>query len=645
HKHVIDQEFTLRARLFDLWLGDWDRHDDQVRWASFKEKGMTVYRPIPRDRDQVFFKNDGLLDHLASRPYFNPPLRKFDDEIDFVPGLMWAGKHFDRSFLNELTEEDFVRVAQELQNSLTDNVIDAAFRDWPSAIDKLDGEDIRGFLRIRRSDLLEYAKEYYRHLSKEVTVPASDDRDRITIDASNNDHLLVKVERFSQDGTSHPFYQRTLDDQHTKELRVFGLGKSDTISVIGDGNPAIKVRLIGGSGKDVLINNASKVKLIAYDDPEGMSITGDRVSEHLNDKPFNNTYDRTDWKINRTIHFPLPAYYTDEGFGLTYNLWSTRFGFRSNPFKSNHALALSYFFNTGAFIGQYDGLWPGALGDLDFGLNAYFTGPTFTQYYYSLGNAYVDYGEKNKYHIVKGSQIRLAPSIEKRFGFGSRIFLSPNYQFMNLEDSHDEPRFVYTSDANLSPEDFGQRHYVGITAGYGYQRLDNIGFPSRGGEISLSVGGRTSLVETGISHGLLSAEGALYIPFNSTATVVIATHVQADKILGDYEFFHALTLGGPDKLRGFRRDRFAGDARFLHASDLRFKLFQSRGAVPFSLGLYGSLDYGRVWYEEDDETADGWHTAYGGGLYVAPLGLAAFRLGYMIGEDDRQINLGGALRF
>src|SRR5690606_19025480 len=28
-RHVVDQQAVLRARLFDIWIGDWDRHDDQ----------------------------------------------------------------------------------------------------------------------------------------------------------------------------------------------------------------------------------------------------------------------------------------------------------------------------------------------------------------------------------------------------------------------------------------------------------------------------------------------------------------------------------------------------------------------------------------------------------------------------------------
>lgn len=644
-KHVIDQRAVLRARLFDVWLGDWDRHDDQWRWASFKENGVTVYRPIPRDRDQVFFKNDGLLDYLGSRPYFNPPLRRFDEKIDYLPGVVWAGKYFDRSFLHELSREDFTNEATALQVALSDEVIRSAFLDWPVQIDVIDGEEIRKALMARRDDLPAYAEQFYDHLSPEVDIPVTDDEDRIVIHAPDDDHLQVTAYRHAGK-LMQPFYNRIFLDKETKEVRIYGLAKADTFQLSGDGNPSIRIRTIGGSGKDVVINDARRLRAIAHDLPGNMQLQGDRIVKRINDRPFNNTYDRSDWKLDRSFHFPFPAYFTDEGFGLTYNFWWLKHGFRSDPYQSKHALAFSYFVNTGAFIGKYTGDWPHAFGDIDFGMDAYVTGPTFTQYYYGLGNTYVDFGEKQKYHIVKGSQVRLAPSFGKRFGYGSRIYISPSYQFINLEDEHDEPRFVYTPTSGLTPDDFGNRHYGGITLGYSFERLDNQSYPVRGGEVQASITGRSEFAQGGVSHGLLSGGGTLYIPFNTEGTIVLATDVQADKIFGDYEFFHALTLGGPDRLRGFRRDRFAGDARFYQASDLRFTLFHNKGIVPFDLGVYGAFDYGRVWYEEEEnDDADAWHTAFGGGIYIVPLGMTAFRLGYMVGEDDRQINIGGALRF
>jgi len=41
-KYVVDEVTFLRARLFDMAIGDWDRHVDQWRWAEFKESGKVV---------------------------------------------------------------------------------------------------------------------------------------------------------------------------------------------------------------------------------------------------------------------------------------------------------------------------------------------------------------------------------------------------------------------------------------------------------------------------------------------------------------------------------------------------------------------------------------------------------------------------
>src|SRR5215211_588340 len=52
---LFDQKSLLRARLLDLFLGDWDRHEDQWRWEENKNGTQTVYIPFPRDRDKVYY--------------------------------------------------------------------------------------------------------------------------------------------------------------------------------------------------------------------------------------------------------------------------------------------------------------------------------------------------------------------------------------------------------------------------------------------------------------------------------------------------------------------------------------------------------------------------------------------------------------
>ncbi len=69
-------------------------------------------------------------------------------------------------------------------------------------------------------------------------------------------------------------------------------------------------------------------------------------------------------------------------------------------------------------------------------------------------------------------------------------------------------------------------------------------------------------------------------------------------------------------MRGFRRNRFAGDGSLHGSAELRvvigrriFFLF------PGEVGLFGIVDTGRVWL--DGESSSRWHTAYGGGLFRA----------------------------
>jgi len=55
----VDARELLRLRLFDFYLGDWDRHANNHRWA--KLPGKSQWQPIPEDRDQA--SNDtGLAD-------------------------------------------------------------------------------------------------------------------------------------------------------------------------------------------------------------------------------------------------------------------------------------------------------------------------------------------------------------------------------------------------------------------------------------------------------------------------------------------------------------------------------------------------------------------------------------------------------
>jgi hemolysin activation/secretion protein len=93
------------------------------------------------------------------------------------------------------------------------------------------------------------------------------------------------------------------------------------------------------------------------------------------------------------------------------------------------------------------------------------------------------------------------------------------------------------------------------------------------------------------------------------------------------------TIGGSLGLRGYRTERFYGDAMFWQSTDLRVRVTRSRNRiVPFTVGLYGGFDYGRVWLKGEDSEV--WHNSYGGGLWITPVDALVFSFGLFVPKEE-----------
>lgn len=159
----IDERALVRARLFDLMIGDWDRHAKQWGWIVVERDSVTTYVPLPTDRDNVFYNPGGLIPWIVTRPMFQPLLRPFRKKIDHLPGMI---KPFDQYFLLDVPESVFVEVAKELQEDLTDEEIEQSLRMWPNEFYDLDAKEIIKCIKARRADLPKYAKEFKQIVDK-----------------------------------------------------------------------------------------------------------------------------------------------------------------------------------------------------------------------------------------------------------------------------------------------------------------------------------------------------------------------------------------------------------------------------------------------------------------------------------------------
>ncbi|MEQ3664687.1 MULTISPECIES: hypothetical protein [unclassified Olleya] len=163
----IDKSALIRARLFDLLVGDWDRHTKQWGWAIQQTDQTYTAIPIAGDRDNAFINLEGIIPSILSNENVVEQLRPFDYEIDFMPGLVYP---FDQYFLLNTEENLFIQEAKQLQLLLNDEALLKALKVWPSQILDIDGEEIISKIKTRRDNLVSYAKLFKTTIDKKGLV-------------------------------------------------------------------------------------------------------------------------------------------------------------------------------------------------------------------------------------------------------------------------------------------------------------------------------------------------------------------------------------------------------------------------------------------------------------------------------------------
>ena len=163
-KILVDQDALIKVRLFDLLIGDWDRHAEQWGWVIQKSDRGNVATPVAGDRDNAFFYISGLIPSIITNKNVEPLVRPFEKEIDHMPGLVYP---FDRYFLSNTSEDMFIKQANELQKSLSDEIIANAFEAWPEQIRKLNEKEIGEKLKSRREKLQEYATQFFQQIQEQ----------------------------------------------------------------------------------------------------------------------------------------------------------------------------------------------------------------------------------------------------------------------------------------------------------------------------------------------------------------------------------------------------------------------------------------------------------------------------------------------
>jgi hypothetical protein len=161
-EYYVDQKEFLKTRLVDWLVADWDRHDDQWRWIERKTDSGIAFSVVARDRDQAFYRSNGLLVKIVGRPHLN----QFTKDGSGIEELSKKTRHLDKWFTDQLPKEDWEMIIKQFQNNVSDSVIEAAMRKQPKEIFAIRGNELIEKLKSRKDGLLKHVMEYYSFLSK-----------------------------------------------------------------------------------------------------------------------------------------------------------------------------------------------------------------------------------------------------------------------------------------------------------------------------------------------------------------------------------------------------------------------------------------------------------------------------------------------
>lgn len=635
----VDSKEFLKARLVDVFLGDWDRHSDQWRWAKYKQHDFEIWKPIPRDRDQAFAKFDGWAVSIAE--YLVPQLNHFGETYTQIEDITWSGRFLDRRFLTELTKSKWDSIAAFVYNRLTDDVFEDAIKQLPPEHYVLAYDELITKLKSRKNKFMEMSDEYYGLINYVVDIYCSEDEDYVDVTRMNDLQTEVVVYRKDKDSGNKkglPIYKKIFDNRIADEIRIYLGDDDDKIALYGYVDESPLIRIIGGDGADEIVDSSivngywlnvtpfydAENKTRVYDEGKktkirygpGTTYNDDKLPEPKDDFERYEPMQRDrgyDWIVN-----PVLSIGSDDGLIVGGGPMLYKYNFRAIPYEYWMTFTARYATapNTGSL--NYKGIFNSVIKGASINVDAFVTGLTLTRYY-GFGNEtkFNDEFEDKEFYELEQGVFTFAAD----FNFSLLRNIDAGLGFTVNYSDHE----LHQADTLLQ----GFHDYFGGSYGLNIQKYleftSTIKIDTRDNELNARNGFYLNLFSS-YSPSMLSMKSPFvftqfdvrgFITPGDFNLLTIALRAGSGKTFGDYPFYKAQFLGGADNLRGFRRERFSGDAALFAQVELRMFLSNVRIVIPGSLGFHLFSETGRVYVERENSKL--WHASYGGGLWLSYL--------------------------
>ena len=637
HEDSVDVEAFLRARLMDLFLGDFDRHRKQWRWA--KLPGETRWQPLPEDRDQAFVRYDGVGQKIMK--VYIPILQSYDAEYPFMKGLTLHGWEQDRWLLPSLEWSIWKSVAEDVQRRLTDAQLERALAELPPEFAALDRERLLRDMQGRRARLVEAARSFYDHLVREVDVQTSNASDDVSVLHDSEGGVTVEVRALGDEGSAEEllFSRRFLPDE-TREVRIYLRDGDDRVR-IGGQNSKIRVRLVAGEFGSKRIDDRSSGRALVYDSHHTAEVLEGRRTRVVR-KPYTPPPSESgfvdvenvpprDWGSD-TVPLPEFGYEADVGPYLGAVASHTRYGFRKHPWSSKHALAVGWAFEANAPRVRYRGRFRPENSRLVGGLDLEYSGIEVLRFY-GFGNESRDRGN-DRFFRVRNQQYRALSSVSIPIS-DERLRLRTG-PFIKFSRTNNGARLIDVINP-YGNHDFG---LIGLEANLQFDTRKSVettlhnlelpfhenpaaGYPTSGLLVDLTGRFSPPVWDVNDPYGTIEGSVSGYVSAGSNDWITLGLRAGGATTIGPTPYFDYAYVGGgrffsgTSRNRGFRTRRFAGRSAVFGNADVRVVLGRIKIVVPGDIGVQAFADIGRAFI--GDENSDEWHPSGGGGVWFSPL--------------------------
>lgn len=634
NNYSIDKRQYIRSRIFDMLLGDWDRHEDQWRWALHETgKQAGIYVPIPRDRDAAFSKFDGVA--LTMVKYAVPETRfwqTYDEDLASVKWFNSEAYNLDKIFVSPYDENIWKEEAVSIQKSITAAVIDNAFSKLPSEMQDQSLENIKIKFKDRLKNIDKIAEKYAGQINKKVIIYGTDNKDLFQITRLPQGRTIIEI--FTEENSMKPYYSVNLNSNQSCEAWVYGLNGDDIFIIKGEGDNEMLIRMIGGYGTDrYTLHNSKRTRIYDYNYEQNI-IDSKKPSQ----KQFSSLYETNNLHFryflpSSNILLPAFGFATDDGVFLGLKDKYTNNGFNGNQHKQQHEIFANYYFTYQSAEAGYSGTFINIFPHVNLLAEAYFSGARFSNNFFGFGNETVNNDDAlgKDYNRARTRQTNLNLGLQYR-----KLKVKALYEGYEVEEMDDR----YFNTANLDPAVFEHQNYIGAEASLLYKNRDAEDFSTQGLYAETKTGWKFNTDNRDNNFGYALAKVGLEDKLTKSGRLVFQTLVECRTIFGDnYYFYHGSSLGGNHGLRGYRNERFSGKSSFYNSSNLKLKIASFKtGILPIDFGVYGGFDVGRVWLKDDPSRK--WHTSQGGGIWIGGLSSLSFQAAYFNSDEGNILFVG-----